>query len=186
MKCSEVNEMMMKFFDGETNDIDHYYFKQHLKSCPDCAEQYAVLSEVIGFMEEQPLLDPPEDFEECVMQSIRDTSSRKKNFLRIPAGLVCLLIGASFLIITVITILFLQGFSTISLISMILSEGFSIDILNSILLTAENAYRALMVLGNSIFDIYYVLFKNYYDVFFSMAAILVISYTMSSRVLRQH
>ncbi|MGE4283454.1 MAG: anti-sigma factor [Clostridia bacterium] len=186
MNCGEVNEMMMRYFDGGINDIDCYYFKLHLKSCPVCSKQYAILSEAISYMELQPLLEPPEDFEKCVMNLVGRASAPKKNFLRIPMSIGYLLVSVLLLMLTTITILFMHSLPTIDLVRMIMNNGLSIEILNSILLTVEDCYRAVMILCNSAFDIYYILFKNYYDIVFSLAAIIVIGYSMRTKVVRHH
>lgn len=185
MKCSEMNELMMQYFDGEINDIDLYYFKQHLKGCMHCSEQYAVMTEVVEHVEKQAFLDPPKDFEECVMTSIKNMSVSKKHFIQSPMNIIYVLFATVFLMITTLAGIFLNSITIFDLVDIVLNNGFTVDMFNSILITAQNSYKMVVVLGNSMFDIYYVLLKNYYDVVLSLAAIIVIVYTMSSKMLKQ-
>lgn len=186
MKCSEVNEIMMKYFDGEINDIDFYYFKQHLKSCPACSEQYTIMSEVLGYMEKQPSMDPPEDFEACVMESIKVLPVSRKSFIRMPLSILYVLLATAFLMFTIWAVIFLNSITAIDLIQLIMRNGLTLDLLDNILVAAENSYKTVIIVGNSIFDIYYVVLRNYYDVMLSMTAVIVIGYIMSTRMIKQN
>ncbi|MDK2799510.1 MAG: hypothetical protein PWP27_2718 [Clostridiales bacterium] len=100
-------------------------------------------------------------------------------------NIIYVLFATVFLMITTLAGIFLNSITIFDLVDIVLNNGFTVDMFNSILITAQNSYKMVVVLGNSMFDIYYVLLKNYYDVVLSLAAIIVIVYTMSSKMLKQ-
>jgi len=184
MKCREAIEAMMKYFDGEINDIDSYRLKQHIKNCSVCSEQYSLLSDAIDYIESQPLLDPEEGFEECVMEEIGQIFIKKKGFSKLSLHLFYAAASAFLLIMMVWMVIFLHSISSLDIIDIVFNSGSTIDVLNEILIAAESSYKTMVIVGNSVFDIYYVLLKNYYDVLLYITAISVIGYIMSTRVLK--
>lgn len=70
MKCVESQDYMMKYFDRELNDIEEAQLKQHLKYCSDCQKDFLSYKEIFTFVEEEPGIEPPEDFELQVMNRI--------------------------------------------------------------------------------------------------------------------
>ncbi|NLY43701.1 MAG: hypothetical protein GX066_06995 [Clostridiaceae bacterium] len=184
MKCIEANEVMMKYFDGELNDIDTYHLKQHIRNCSVCGEQYSLLSDAIDYIESQPLLEPRDGFEECVMREIDQVFIKKKGFPKISLHLFYAAASAIFLMIMVWMVIFLHSISSLDFVGVVLNSGSTIDVLNKILVAAESSYKTVMIVGNSVFDIYYVLLRNYYDLLLSVTAISVITYIMSTRVLK--
>ncbi|MCG8502453.1 MAG: hypothetical protein MJB12_18880 [Firmicutes bacterium] len=181
MKCSEANEWMMKYFDGEINDLNLYRLKQHMKSCSVCSMQHRTMSEIIECMGEQPLLEPPEDFEDCVMNAVHKDAAFRKHFLKTPLKVMLALLGSALLIMTVWTLLILQSVPLLELIGTMIRNGLSVNLFNSILEVFQNGYKTVVIIGDSILNVYYILLKNYYDVMFSMVALLIIVYMMAVR-----
>lgn len=70
MKCSESQNYMMKFFDREINDIEEAQFKQHLKTCTKCSQEFLSMRDIFADMEQDTAIEPPEDFELQVMNRI--------------------------------------------------------------------------------------------------------------------
>lgn len=70
MKCNESRDYMMKFFDKNINDIEEAQFKQHIKSCTKCSEEFSALREIFSEIEQDSAIEPPEDFELQVMSRI--------------------------------------------------------------------------------------------------------------------
>lgn len=70
MNCSASESSMMKYFDGEYNDIENAQFKQHLKGCKKCSEEFESLKAVFGYLETKVDIEPPPDFEAAVMNRI--------------------------------------------------------------------------------------------------------------------
>lgn len=185
MKCSEANELMMKYFDGELNDLDFYHLKQHTRSCVTCSNEFETMSEMIDFMEEQPLLDPPQGFEAKVMKAINAETAKKQNYISAPLKLVLAIMATGLLVLTAWIVLILQSVSVFELVGITINSGFSFDLFANIFEAFHDGYKTAIILGDSIFGVYYILLKNYYDVMISMAAILIIAYSMFSRMTRQ-
>lgn len=70
MKCNESQDLMMKFFDKNINDIEEAQLKQHIKNCNKCSEEFLSLKEIFSEIEQDSVIDPPEDFELQVMSRI--------------------------------------------------------------------------------------------------------------------
>lgn len=70
MKCVDSQNLIMKFFDRELNDIEEAQLKQHLKTCKKCSENFNSLKEIFNIVEQDPGIEPPEDFEAQVMYRI--------------------------------------------------------------------------------------------------------------------
>ncbi len=70
MKCNEAQAYMMKFFDKNLNDIEEAQFKQHLKNCKECSEEFLSLKEIFSEIEQDSVIEPPEDFELQVMSRL--------------------------------------------------------------------------------------------------------------------
>lgn len=70
MKCNEYQDLMMKFFDKSLNDIEEARFKQHLKVCNSCNEEFLSLKEILFEIEQDSAAEPPENFELQVMSRI--------------------------------------------------------------------------------------------------------------------
>ncbi len=79
MKCEEASVWIMKYFDKELNDIEVGQLKQHLKGCMTCNTEFEELNGILGVLEEERGIEPPEGFETLVMGKIKAlTVERKK------------------------------------------------------------------------------------------------------------
>lgn len=78
MTCRDSGDFMMRYFDGETNDIETAQLKQHLKTCKKCSEEYENLKEVFSFLETDIEIEPPQDFEASVMSRINVLELERK------------------------------------------------------------------------------------------------------------
>jgi hypothetical protein len=78
MNCQISEEYMMRYFDKDINDIEQAQLKQHLKSCKTCNESFENLSKVLKIVEEEGSVEPPENFEACIMEKISAAGSLHK------------------------------------------------------------------------------------------------------------
>lgn len=71
MKCSEIEMLMMEYFDGtlKKNKLD--IMKDHLASCEECRTEFSSLERVLKSVEELPLVEPKTDFTMNVMSKIK-------------------------------------------------------------------------------------------------------------------
>lgn len=70
MNCSQAQDRMMKFFDRDINDIEEAQLKNHLKTCKACSQEFKSLKEIFADIEQLPEIEPPEHFEQQVMNRI--------------------------------------------------------------------------------------------------------------------
>ncbi len=70
MNCQISEEYMMRYFDKDINDIEQAQLKQHIKSCKTCNESFENLSKVLKMVEEEGSVEPPENFEACIMEKL--------------------------------------------------------------------------------------------------------------------
>ncbi len=185
MTCNEMDQKMMQYFDGELNDLDTYQFKQHVKSCDGCKKQYNILSDIITCMEETPLLEPPEDITHCVMKKIVKMTNMKEKLLNqfLKVGFIILVT----MLVVVLTwmIMTLYSISLPVLIGDIIRIGFVPAFVTNVLQVFQKSYKTSIIIGNSVFDIYQILFKNYSDIFIAMLSLMTIAYTGKNSRRRQ-
>lgn len=78
MNCQISQEYMMRYFDKEINDIEQAQLRQHLKSCNTCSESFESLSNVLKMVEAEGSVEPPEDFEACIMKKLSTNETLHK------------------------------------------------------------------------------------------------------------
>ena len=62
MSCSDVNELLGAYIDGELPDEDRQRVADHLVVCPRCATEMAALRSIRGRLASQGLVEPPAGF----------------------------------------------------------------------------------------------------------------------------
>ncbi|HEX3028226.1 MAG TPA: zf-HC2 domain-containing protein [Clostridia bacterium] len=173
MNCSIAQECMMRYFDGNLNDIETAQFRQHLKTCQKCKEDFESMKEIFDNLGEDFAAEPPDDFEIQVMEKIAIVeANRKKKSARFIAFLYSFA-ALMLLAPTVFLVKDLQGMGT---------SGNTLDVNKSInsfsdMLSAtwESAETVFSVLGSVIgafLHIMFVVIKNYFYVFIALAAVL--------------
>ncbi len=104
MNCNTSSDSMMRYFDGNINDIEKLQMKQHLKSCKKCREEFESLNEIFNCLEKENQIEPPMDFEAQVMQKVSlYEDSRRKKF----DGFLMLIYGVTLFVLGVLTIIFI-------------------------------------------------------------------------------
>ena len=79
MNCQTSNDYIMKYFDGEINDIEEAQFRQHMKTCTKCSEEFSCMSEIFGSLEAANTVEPPEGFEASVMEKVEKVELARKD-----------------------------------------------------------------------------------------------------------
>ena len=99
MNCEISKDYMMKYFDGERNDVEEARFRQHLKNCGKCNEEFNCMAEIFSSLETAGAVEPPEGFEARVMEKVnavedarREQSSRMLVFLYNAATVVSIVL----------------------------------------------------------------------------------------------
>ena len=71
MKCEDAEMLMMKYMDGEINEIEAESLNGHLLVCPKCRQACEVYDSMLSGMSEMETAEAPEGFENAVMMKIR-------------------------------------------------------------------------------------------------------------------
>lgn len=79
MQCREVNDLVMKYFDGCISELEYEMILKHNEKCTDCALEFQVLKEAICTLEELPEVEVPEGFEGKVMEGIKASRTYSVN-----------------------------------------------------------------------------------------------------------
>lgn len=77
MNCEEANNYMMKYFDGDIDEIEDAQLRQHLKSCGRCMQEYDCMTEIFATLENPVIMEPPEDFEAKVMEKVNEIERKR-------------------------------------------------------------------------------------------------------------
>lgn len=174
MKCELYSGFMMKYFDGDLNDIQSAQLKQHLKSCKKCGEEFNSLSEVFNILETECIIEPPEDFEARVMEKLNLLETESKE--RTGRGLVFLYnFATAFSIILLIA--FVANLKDISAFEFISRAGEYLGSFTSFFsaLTGilSDVYNFAAEIFGVLFQVGITLVKNYYYVFITLLAMLL-------------
>lgn len=102
MNCEQAGLFMMKFFDGEYNELEYIEFEEHLKCCKKCALDFANMKKVLSAVETDALIEPPENFESDVMAKVsrikRAKQQKSKKWIVIlykTAAVICVFLLAT-------------------------------------------------------------------------------------------
>lgn len=70
MQCKEINNLFMKYFDGNISELEREMIIKHNEKCSNCKEEFTVLRQAIEALEELPEIEVPLGFESRVMDGI--------------------------------------------------------------------------------------------------------------------
>lgn len=152
MNCNESNEYIMKYFDRDLNDIESAQLKQHLKSCKKCSEDFQSMNKIINCLENESILEMPENFEMDVMSKIKCLEvDRKKKSSR--------------------NLVFL--YNLITLVSVVALLAFIINLKDVNIFDTLSYFRENFKSFSSIIEILYQVFNEIYSVVAGVISILL-------------
>lgn len=79
MDCKRAEELIMEYLDGVISDNDRIELMKHTDKCFKCKEELSLMLETVGMIENLEEINPPEDIENIVMESIDVQKYRKSN-----------------------------------------------------------------------------------------------------------
>ncbi|MGD8629059.1 MAG: zf-HC2 domain-containing protein [bacterium] len=80
MKCSKVIEILGSYCRGELADGEADVVRQHLTSCPQCAEEHRLTARVMGALGEVERIEPRADFALRLSEKIDAWEAGKRMF----------------------------------------------------------------------------------------------------------
>jgi Predicted transmembrane transcriptional regulator (anti-sigma factor) len=174
MNCEMANNYMMKYFDGEVNDIEDAQFRQHLKSCERCRQEYECMDEIFSTLECPVIVEPPDNFEANVMEKVNEIE--KKRMDRRTRLLVILYNAAAILAIGLLMV-FVVGMRPGGLASAIDSVNGYFGSFNSVTSAVfgivGDIFKLLGGVLMTILQVFISIVKTYYYVFVTMIVLLL-------------
>ncbi|HHW48711.1 MAG TPA: hypothetical protein GXX14_08870 [Clostridiaceae bacterium] len=174
MNCEQSQELMMKYFDGNLNDIESRQFKQHLVVCGKCNEDFKKLDSILNSLENAAIAEPPQDFEANVMEKVRafEMEEKKKT-----GNMLMLLYNLTAVISVALMVAFFAGTRGITLPeSLKLADIYARSLAGTIsaVLSALTAVLSLVTeVAGTLFQVGFSIIIDYYYVFLTLMAILV-------------
>ena len=173
MNCEVSNDYLMEHFDGEMNDIAEAQFKQHLKNCRKCSEDFSCMSEVFNSLKTMDMVEPPADFEAKVMEKVDKIELTRKEK---DARMLVILYNAATVVSMILLMVFVADLKLVSIFDAI--ERIS-GYLGSFSSVAAAVFGVLGDICRLISGVLGVLFqiavsivKSYYYVFITLLALL--------------
>ncbi|MEN6313524.1 MAG: zf-HC2 domain-containing protein [Clostridiaceae bacterium] len=173
MNCNLSKDHMMKYFDGELNDMEEVQFRQHLKTCKSCSVEFSCMENIFASLEEQPDIEPPSNFEAMVMEKVAIIEEKRseKN-----TRWLVLIYNAATLLSIVLLLIFVADLKQVSVLSAFKQIGeyfrsFS-SATSAVLGVVHDIFR---VIGGALWvvvDVAVSIFKTYYYVFLALVVLL--------------
>lgn len=166
MNCEQSQELMMKYFDGDFNDIEKQQFKQHLMMCGKCNEDFKQLGSILNFLGDAVDVEPPQDFEANVMEKVHAFELEKK---KKTGKILILLYNLTVVISVALLIVFFAGTKgvtipeTLKLIDICADSlagtiSAMLGALTTVFSLMAGVFRTLFQVGFSIITDYYYIF----------------------------
>lgn len=173
MNCEMSKTYIMKYFDGELNDIEEVQFRQHLKSCSSCNDEFNCMETIFTTLEVQTDIEPPDNFESMVMDkvSVIEEKRNEKSSRRL-----VLLYNAATLLSIVLLLIFVADLKQVSMFSAIEQIGEYFNSFSSATAAVLGVVRDIFrLIGGAlfvVFDVAFSIFKSYYYVFLALLVLL--------------
>lgn len=165
MSCESCNDYMMRYFDGDLNDIESAKFKQHLKTCKECNKEYEQLSTIFNVLETETGAEPPEDFESQVMKKVTSYElARKRRFEIVLFGVYLGLTAA----MVALSALFLIGMKGV-ILDFVQQAGQHSSFMHTLYVFMERFYNVVEILKGILLQ-FSIFVQKLYPAFFAFAA----------------
>lgn len=187
MNCKLSSEYIMKYFDKDVNDIETAHMKQHFKTCKKCSMEFEELSSIFGALENDSIIEPPQDFELNVMEKVNTVELvRKKRNDRFLIALYSLV--SAFILLVAMTFNSLFGGLSVFAVIGRLGENFSL-LSSSLLILYELIVRIYSIFSEvigALLQVSVLLIKTYYYVLALLLGMLLIVQRMFMTLVRQN
>lgn len=173
MNCEMSKNYIMKYFDGELNDIEEVQFRQHLKSCSCCSDEFNCMEAIFATLGAQKDIEPPDNFEAMVMDKVGviEKQRSEKNSRRL-----VLIYNAATLLSIMLLLIFVADLKQVSVFSAFEKIGEYFNSFSSATAAVLGVVRDIFkLIGGALFvvlDVSFSIFKSYYYVFLALIATL--------------
>lgn len=160
MNCEPFSTLIMKYMDGEINDVEHGQLKHHLSECNVCNKEFTELKNVMDVLDNKDVIEPPSDFEKTVMQKIELLDIYNKKLKEKKLMALYFIWSMAFTILAVLAAVLFRD----NILGFMLSTGVPItvsytiySVLTSIGSFIELAVSLITYLKSALNDFYYLL-----------------------------
>lgn len=175
MNCDLANELIMKYFDGENNDIEEAQLKQHLKTCKHCNDEFKCMNEIFESVENTNTVEPPESFELKVMEKVECFESKRKEK---NANLLVILYNAATVLSIVLMIIFVADIKHINIYSSFhkIVEYFNsfTSVASALLGVVNDLFIVISGIVATLYRVVLSIGKAYYGVFILLLVLLFV------------
>lgn len=88
MQCKEINNLMMKYFDGNISEIELEQLLRHNQKCLDCTEEFEILKDAIYSIATLPEIDPPLELTANIMTAVGEQRHFNVNSIQLICGII--------------------------------------------------------------------------------------------------
>lgn len=173
MNCEMSKEYIMKYFDGERNDIDEAQFKQHLKTCNSCNDEFNCMEEIFKTLETQTEIEPPDNFEAMVMEKVDAIEQQRSEKY---SKRIVILYNLATMISIILLLVFVADLKQVSVFNAFITIGEYFSSFSSatsaVFGVVNDIFRLIGGALYVVFDVAFSIFKSYYYVFLTLAAML--------------
>jgi predicted anti-sigma-YlaC factor YlaD len=89
MQCKQIDELMMKYLDGNISELELEQLYRHNQKCAACAEEFEILKDAIFEIEELPDIEPPAGLTANIMAAV----ANQKHFHVNAKQIICWVMG---------------------------------------------------------------------------------------------
>ncbi len=165
---------MMKHFDGEMNEADEVRFRQHLKTCAACREEFDCMAEIFNSLETEGTVEPPDGFEAAVMEKVNalEETRREKS-----SKLIVWLYNAATVVSIILLMVFVADVRQGGVLSAIdtLTEYFGsfTSIASAVFGVIGDMFGLLAGVGGILLQVFISIVKTYYYIFIALIVVLL-------------
>lgn len=175
MNCETSKEYIMKYFDGEHNDIEEAQFRQHLKTCVNCSEEFNCMEAIFTTLETKTDIEPPANFEAMVMDKVAVIEKDRKE--KVSKQIVWVYNAATLLSI-ILLLVFVADLKQVSVFSAFIKIGEYFSSFSSAAAAVVGVVQDLFgLIGNAllaVLDVAFSIVKSYYFVFLALILMLFV------------
>lgn len=174
MNCKDIQNLSMRYFDGDLDDMEYARLRQHLQNCPGCLSEFEEMNQVMEAIKLNEV-EPPQGFEAKVMERVCQLevirNRRTKTVLTVLyslTGLLLLMLGVAFA----------AGLKDLTVYEAVGQLGSYLNSWSGIMFTLYNIlkifYNMISGITDILLQVVIALTKTYYYIFAAMILMLFI------------
>ncbi len=137
MKCEKIAKNLSAYLDGELDEKEEQAVYEHLKTCPGCKKELAILSKQDEYIKQLKQVAPSPEFNTGVLRKARGLEeSADKGRIRVPV-LARLPVPAMGILIILITFYMVSFSSALSAKGQDIKDGITVSIVKELVVSRK-------------------------------------------------